>query len=241
MNSRGSKIDVNMEERDQRILDYLPLVHYVVGRLCIDLPPSFDRDDLCSLGVIGLLHAASTFDPSRGVAFKTHAYIHIRGAILDELRKMDFLPRTRREKIRQIDSAIGELQQELGRKPTPEELSKFLGMDQKAVDEMLLSSRTANLLSLNDTESGPGLGVAGKLSDNPMEMAQREEAKKVLATAIEGLPEAEKQVVVLYYSEGLLLREIGEVLGVTESRVSQIHSRALFRLNKALAPVLEGL
>lgn len=229
------------EERDQRALDYLPLVRYVVGRLCLELPPSLDREDLYGFGVLGLLHAATTYDSTRGVAFKTHAFIHIRGAILDELRKLDFLPRTRRDKLKRMDSAIAELQQELGRTPTPEELATSLGVPESEVDELLLASKTASLFSLDDPYKSAPLGIACSKSEDPMESAQQGEIKKALADAIEALPEMERRVLVLYYSEGLLLREIGEVLGVTESRVSQVHTRAIFRLNKILAPALGNM
>lgn len=226
------------DERDRRVVDYLPLVRYVVGRLCLDLPPSLDREDLYGFGVLGLLHAATTYDSTRGVAFKTHAFIHIRGAILDELRKLDFLPRTRRDKLKRLDSAIAALQQELGRAPSPEELAAALGVPESEVDELLLTSRTASLCSLDDPTKSTPFGIACSKSEDPMENAQHGEIKKALADAIESLPEIERRVLVLYYSEGLLLREIGEVLGVTESRVSQVHTRAVFRLNRILSPAM---
>lgn len=232
--------DASNAERDRRALDYLPLVRYVVGRLCIDLPASIDRDDLYSYGVLGLLHAATTYDPSRGVAFKTHAFIHIRGSILDELRKLDFLPRTRRDKVKKLDAAVARLQQSLGRAPSPEELAKELGVEEGDIDELLLVARTSNLLSIEDPGRSVPLGIACSKSEDPLDAAQQKEMKKALADAIGQLPEIEKKVIVLYYSEGLLLKEIGEVLGVTESRISQVHSRALFRLNRVLSPSLEG-
>lgn len=241
MDSEEKKITVSNEERDRRVVEYLPLVRYVVGRLCIDLPPSIDRDDLCSYGVIGLLHAAVAFDPSRGVSFKTFAFIHIRGAILDELRKHDFLPRTRRDKLKQLESAVAELQQHLGRAPMPEELAKSLGCEESEIDELLLVARTANLLSIDDLGKQVPIGIACSKTEDPLDTVEKSEAKKVLAEAIAGLPEMERRVLVLYYSEGLLLREIGEVLGVTESRVSQVHTRALFRLQRAMAPAFGGL
>lgn len=241
MNAEETKDIAANEERDRRVLDYLPLVRYVVGRLSIELPQSIDRDDLYSYGVIGLLHAATTYDPSRGVAFKTHAFIHIRGAILDELRKLDFLPRTRRDKVKRVDAAIAELQQKLGRAPMPEELADKLGIEECEVDELLLTSRTANLLSLEEGSKAIPIGIACSKTEDPLESVGMEEAKRVLADAIASLPEVERRVIVLYYSEGLLLKEIGEVLGVTESRVSQIHSRAIFRLNRVLLPGLGNL
>lgn len=240
MKAEDRKDEADNAVRDQRVLDYLPLVRYVVGRLCLDLPASLDRDDLYSFGVLGLIHAATTYDPSRGVAFKTHAFIHIRGAILDELRKLDFLPRTRRDKVKRLDAAVARLQQALGRAPTPEELAKELGVDESDVDELLLTARTSNLLSIDDSGRPVPLGIACSKTEDPFESAQQKELQKSLADAIGHLPEIEKKVIVLYYSEGLLLKEIGEVLGVTESRVSQVHSRALFRLNRALTPSLEG-
>ena len=226
-------------ERDQLILDHLPLLKHLVGRMSMDMPSGVDRDDLYGFGMLGLIAAADAWEPRRGLQFSTFAYTKIRGAILDELRRMDFLPRGRREKVRDLDRAISELQQRDGVPPTPEEIARALSITAAEVDEILLSARSAGCASLDE---GPSEHLSGLLSDprssDPVGSAEWEEAKELLTRAIRDLPEQEQTVITLYYAEGLLLREISEVLGVTESRVSQVHTRALYRLNRQLAGAL---
>jgi RNA polymerase sigma factor for flagellar operon FliA len=223
-------------ERERLILEHVPLLHHIVGRLAIELPSRIDRDDLVGYGMIGLVGAADSFDPSRGLQFSTFAYSRIRGAILDELRKADFLPRGRREKVRDLERVVRRLEQEHGAPPSPESIARELGCTLDEVDEILVSARSSSIASLDD---GPSEELAQLIGDprceDPVDSAQWLETKDLLVAAIAELPEIEQSVVTLYYSEGLLLREIGEVLGVTESRVSQIHSRAIYRLNQRLA------
>ena len=225
-------------DRDGLILDHIPLLHHIVGRMTYDIPGRIDRDDLLGWGMIGLVGAADTWDQSRGLKFSTFAYPRIRGAILDELRRMDFLPRGRREKVRDLDRAIHGLQQRLGAPPTPEEIAAELGTTLDEVDEILQSARVTSNLSLED---GPSDDFASLLQDprseDPVGSAEWREMKEMIVAAISELPEQEKSVITLYYGEELLLKEIGEILGVTESRVSQIHSRALYRLNRGLKQV----
>ncbi|MEW6073164.1 MAG: FliA/WhiG family RNA polymerase sigma factor [Planctomycetota bacterium] len=222
-------------DRDQLILDHVPLLHHIVGRMTYDIPGRVDRDDLLGWGMIGLVAAADSWDAGRGLKFSTYAYPRIRGAILDELRRMDFLPRGRREKVRDLERTVQELQQRLGAPPTPEEIAAAQGISLEEVDEILQSARVTSNLSLED---GPSDELASLLQDprseDPVESVEWREMKRLLVTAISTLPEAEKSVITLYYGEELLLKEIGEILGVTESRVSQIHSRALYRLNREL-------
>jgi len=231
----GSYVD-----RDKLTLDHVPLVKHIVGRLSFDLPPSFDRDDMYGFGMLGLLAAADSWDASRGLQFSTYAYARIRGAILDELRRQDFLPRGRRERVRALDEAMQRLQKEQGARPSPEELALELAITVEEVDEILLSSMSAAQVSLDD---GPAEGLATMLSDphcnSPDGSAEFAEMKELLVETITKLPEQEKTVITLYYGEDLLLKEISKVLGVTESRVSQLHSRALYRLNRTLG-VLTG-
>jgi RNA polymerase sigma factor FliA len=224
------------EQKKQRVLDSLLLVKYVVGRLAIDLPPSIDREDLCSFGTMGLLRAVETYDATRGTAFSTHAYIHIRGAILDELRRQDFLPRTRRDKLRAVAAARSALEQRLGRRASPEELAEAAGMDASELDEVLLAEHTSTVLSIDDGVDDAGIGalLRTREEEDPAEIADCNELRNRLAEAIGILPSVERRVVTLYYAEGLLLKEIGEVLGFSESRASQLHARALERLRSIL-------
>jgi len=222
-------------DRDQLILDHLPLLHHIVGRMSWDIPGKVDREDLLGFGIIGLIAAADSFEPERGLKFSTYAFPRIRGAILDELRRLDFLPRGRREKVRALDRAVAELEQELGLPPTPAELAARLGTDEEEVDAILHSARLAGAVSIDD---GPSDDLASLLSDprsdDPEDSAEWKEMKDLLVVAIAGLPEPERAVITLYYGEELLLRDIGEIMEVSESRVSQIHSRALYLLNRAL-------
>ncbi len=227
------------EAREALIIEHVPLLKHIVGRLFFDVPGSLDRDDLFGFGMIGLIGAADSWDSSRGIAFSTFAYPRIRGAILDELRRMDFLPRGRRERVRAVDAAIAELEQVQGRTPSPEAIAEHLGWSSDEVDEVFVSAATAARTSIdNAQENGAGSDLASMLldpkSDDPLGSAEYEELKEALIAAIQGLPEQEKTVITLYYAEELLLREIADILGVTESRVSQIHSRAIYRLNRTL-------
>ena len=229
--SAGGHVD-----RDQLILDHVPLLRHIAGRMSLDIPGSVDREDLVGYGMVGLIGAADAWDASRGLKFSTFAYTKIRGAILDELRRMDFLPRGRREKVREMDRAVHELEQELGERPTPEQVAESLGLSIDDVSEIMLSARSAHETSIDD---GPSEELAMMLADpvsaDPAGSAEWQELKALLVRAICDLPEQDQTVINLYYAEGLLLREISEVLDVTESRVSQIHSRAIFRLNRALS------
>jgi len=222
-------------DRDRLILEHLALLQHIVGRMSYDVPGRVQRDDLFGWGMRGLIEAADSFDPARGLQFSTFAFPRIRGAILDELRRLDFLPRGRRDRLREVERAVAELEQANGTPPTPEEIAAKLGTTIEEVDEVLHSARVASWASL---DGGPneefGALLADPRSEDPVGSAEWNEMKALLVEAIGALPEPEKTVVTLYYGEELLLKEIGEVLGVTESRVSQIHSRALYRLNREL-------
>ncbi|MEM9382767.1 MAG: FliA/WhiG family RNA polymerase sigma factor [Planctomycetota bacterium] len=227
------------EERDRLIIDHVPLLKHIVGRMFFDVPGTLDRDDLFGFGMLGLIMAADSWDPTRGLAFSTYAYPRIRGAILDELRRMDFLPRGRRERVRAVDAAIERLEQAGGAKPTPEAIAAELGWRVEEVDEVFVTAATAIQASIDGSDDEDvGRDLAAMLtdprSDDPVGSAEFEELKGVMIDAISDLPDQEKTVVTLYYAEELLLREIADILGVTESRVSQIHSRAIYRLNRTL-------
>lgn len=225
-----------IDDRDCLIIDHIPLLKHIVGRMSLDVPGGVDRDDMYGFGMLGLISAADSFDASRGLKFSTYAYPKIRGAILDELRRADFLPRGRRERVRELDRVVSTLEQEGGLPPTPEEIAKAMGIGIEEVDDILLSARSANEASLD--EDGPSAQLASLVSDpssqDPVGSAEWNEMKQVLVEAIQALPAQEQTVITLYYGEELLLRDISKILGVTESRVSQIHSGALYRLNRSL-------
>ncbi len=222
-------------DRDDLILSHMPMLQHIVGRMSWDIPGRVERDDLMGWGMLGLIAAADSWEPERGNKFSTYAFPKIRGAILDELRRMDFLPRGRREKVRDLDRAVARMEQLNGVRPTPAELAIELGIPVEEVDEVIHSARLSGCVSLDD---GPSDDLSGMLADprceDPVGSAEWNEMQGLLADAIDRLPETEKTVVTLYYGEELLLREIGEIIGVTESRVSQVHSRAIYLLNREL-------
>lgn len=228
-------------ERDRLVEQYLPLVRYVVARLPVTMPASLDRDDFFSVGVMGLMHAAATYDPARGASFKTFAYTAIRGAVLDEVRKHDPVPRNRRDRLRKMDRASAALHAELDREPTLAELATVLGSTEAELDSDLQALHTSRTLSLDeqygsDDEGGSSMSsqIASDETLDPSTYADDRESLERMTKAIAELPETDRHVVVLYYHEQLYLKEIGEILGVTESRVSQILTRAIERLRLKL-------
>lgn len=230
----------SVAERDRLVEQFLPLVRYVVARLPLTMPASLDRDDFFSCGVVGLMHAASTFDPARGASFKTFAYTAIRGAILDEVRKHDPVPRNRRDRLRKMDRTSAALHAELDREPTLAELAAAMDCTEAELDLDLQALHTSRTLSL-DENHGSGeerRSLASQIActdtADPGTLADDRESLERLTKAIAGLPETDRHVVVLYYHEQLYLKEIGTILGVTESRVSQILTRATERLRLKL-------
>lgn len=235
MKSTAARSLRSKKERDELVVQYLPLVKYVVARLPVTMPATLDRDDFCSVGVIGLMHAATTYDPTRGASFKTFAFTAIRGAILDEIRKHDPIPRSRRDRLRKLDRAAAELFSKLGRTPTLEDIAEHMGITTDNLDQDLLALHTCRMLSLNDGAGGQegfSLGSSLACGDaiNPQDRASDNELKEKLARCISELPEVDRHVIVLYHYESLYLKEIGDILGVSESRISQILSRAMARL-----------
>jgi RNA polymerase sigma factor for flagellar operon FliA len=231
--------------RDRLILTYAPLVKYVAGRLGSGLPAHVDEGDLVSYGLLGLIGAIERYDPARDVKFETYAMARIKGQIIDELRSMDWVPRSVRARARQIERAIGELEARLGRAPTDEEIANKLGISEDELEESLGEISRSSIAALDElwTVSGSGGGDQVALIDtiedesapDPQGTLSVTEQREALADAIARLPEREKLVVTLYYYEELTLREIGEVLGVTESRVSQLHTKAILRLKAHIA------
>ena len=230
--------------RDRLILTYAPLVKYVAGRLASGLPAHVDDDDLVSYGVLGLMGAIERYDPERDVKFETYAITRIRGSIIDELRAMDWVPRSVRARARDIERAIGELERRLHRAPSDEEIAKKLGISEEELDDSLTDISRSSIGALDElwtvnTGSGDQVAMIDTIEDadapDPQGSLSQAELKEAVGDAIARLPEREKLVVTLYYYEELTLREIGEVLGVTESRVSQLHTKAILRLKGRMA------
>ncbi len=227
----------NELDRDKLIVKYLPLVKYVLGKVSIYLPQHLDEEDLVEAGIIGLIDAAEKFDRDRQVKFKTYAIPRIRGAILDELRSQDWIPRSARKKARMLEDAYNTLQDRWDRDPTIDEMAEQLGVTTKEVNKLLSDVSFASLLSLETTqenreEGGSTIGssLTNPRAVNPVEVFELAEEKRLLADAIASLPEQERLVITLYYFEDLLLKEIGDIMGLSESRVSQLHSKAVFML-----------
>jgi RNA polymerase sigma factor for flagellar operon FliA len=230
--------------RDRLILTYAPLVKYVAGRLGSGLPAHVDEGDLVSYGLLGLIGAIERYDPDRDVKFETYAIARIKGSIIDELRAMDWVPRSVRSRAREIERAISDLESKLGRAPTDEEIAGKLGLSQEELDESLSEISRSSIAALDELwtvqgSSGDQVALIDTIEDTqgpePQSALDQSEVKEMIADAISRLPEREKLVITLYYYEELTLREIGEVLGVTESRVSQLHTKAILRLKARLA------
>lgn len=222
--------------RERLILQYSPLVKYVAGRVWSGLPRSVDRQELISHGMVGLNDAINKFDPSRGFKFETYAMSRIKGAIIDELRAADWVPRSIRAKARNVERAMSELQQRLDRTPSDEELAEFMEIETEELQHTLSQIATMNLVALDDPfgDETQGATLGETLPDesgvDPLEIVEHSAVKEVLAEAINRMGEREKTVILLYYFEGMTLAQIGEILGVTESRVSQIHTKAVLGL-----------
>jgi RNA polymerase sigma factor for flagellar operon FliA len=234
----------NQHLRDRLILSYAPLVKYVAGRLGSGLPAHVDEGDLVSYGLLGLIGAIERYDPDRDVKFETYAISRIKGSIIDELRAMDWVPRSVRARARDIERAIGELEARLGRAPTDEEIAGKLGVSQDELDGSLTDISRSSIAALDElwtvsSTGGDQIALIDTIEDTqgpePQSALAETEMKEAIAEAIARLPEREKLVVTLYYYEELTLREIGEVLGVTESRVSQLHTKAVLRLKARLS------
>ena len=229
------------EARDRLIVRYSPLVKYVAGRVAVGLPQNVEQSDLVSYGIFGLIDAIEKFDLDRGYKFETYAIARIKGAILDELRSIDWVPRSVRAKARAIEKAYGKLESELHRTPSDSELAEELDLTDDQLQTTLGQISFTGLVALDEMLSGGDRGDATTLGDTlpdsgqgPVAAYEVEEMRHTLADAINRLPEREKTVLTLYYYEGLTLAEIGEVLGVTESRVCQIHTKAILQLRSRL-------
>jgi RNA polymerase sigma factor for flagellar operon FliA len=231
--------------RDRLILTYAPLVKYVAGRLGSGLPAHVDEGDLVSYGLLGLIGAIERYDPERDVKFETYAIARIKGSIIDELRAMDWVPRSVRARARDIERAIAELERKLHRAPTDEEIAEKIGITTGELEDSLTDISRSSIAALdelwtvNTGGGGDQIALIDTIEDteapDPQGSLSATEMKEAIGEAIARLPEREKLVVTLYYYEELTLREIGEVLGVTESRVSQLHTKAILRLKARLS------
>ena len=230
--------------RDRLILTYAPLVKFVAGRISSGLPSHVDENDLVSYGLLGLISAIERYDPDRDVKFETYAIARIKGSIIDELRAMDWVPRSVRARAREIERAIAKLEAELHRAPTDTEIAAKLGIPLEDLEDSLLDISRSSIAALDElwtvsSSTGDKVALIDTIADpeqpQPQAALDVTETREAMAEAISALPEREKIVVTLYYYEELTLREIGEVLGVTESRVSQLHTKAILRLRARLA------
>ena len=259
----NSLIDENTEEelwhefkqtkspaiRDKFIRQYMPLVKYVAGKVKTGMPDSVEYEDLIGFGQFGLLDAINKFDPDKNVKFKTYAVTRIRGAIFDELRQLDWVPRSVRQKSREIEDTIGRLEAKLGRTASDAEVAGAMGISEEEFQQTILKVSGTSILSLNDVwYSGDesdhvsiGDCIESPSSLNPDVIVEREEIRRVIIEAINELPEKEKMVLVLYYYEDLTFKEIGQVLNVSESRISQLHTKANLRLRSKLTNIRKGI
>jgi RNA polymerase sigma factor for flagellar operon FliA len=241
---RDYKGDGTTEARERLILHYSPLVKFVAGRVASGLPQNIEQSDLVSYGIFGLIDAIDKFEPERGFKFETYAISRIRGAIIDELRSIDWVPRSVRAKARAVERAYSKLENELRRSPEDREVARELGMTEEELGQTLSQISFTGLVALDELLGGgngerSGSATLGEtISDrqhDPVEAFEVGEMKHLLADLINRMGDRERLVLTLYYYEGLTLAEIGQVLGVTESRVCQIHTKAILQLRARLA------
>ena len=238
----GYKGSGSREARDRLIVHYSPLVKYVAGRVAVGLPQSIEQADLVSYGIFGLIDAIDKFDPERNIKFETYAIARIKGAMIDELRAIDWVPRSVRTKARSVEKAYAKLEAKLLRTPTDAEVAAELGMSEDDLQGVFSQISFVGLVALDEMLSGGERGESTTLgetipdkAEGPAGLFEGEETKQILAGAINRLADREKLVLSLYYYESLTLAEIGQVLGVTESRVCQIHTKAVFQLRSRMA------
>lgn len=229
--------------KEEHIERYLPLVKRIAGRLAISLPPHVDEDDIIGYGVFGLLDALERFEAARGIKFETYASIRIRGAMIDGLRTMDWVPHSARQKVKRVQDGFAELEYRLGRAAAVEEVAELLKVPVAEVENTLAQAQILTLTSFDETSvdsdgdnSGSQLNLlVDTQATKAYQRVEKEEQKQILAAAVDKLPEKEKLVVALYYQEELTLKEIAAILKLSESRISQLHSQAILRLRGRLS------
>lgn len=235
---RSFKESHDAKAREHLIIHFAPLVKFVAGRVGGKLPPNVETADLMSYGLFGLIDAIEKFEPERGIKFESYAMTRIRGAIIDELRALDWIPRSIRSKARQIEQAFAALESKLHRSPSDEELAAELDVSMGELQQTFSQLSTVNVIALDELLGGEGLTFAETLADteavDPAMSAEAQEAKRLLSEAINQLPDREKLVIQSYYFDGMTLSQIGEIMRVTESRISQMHSKAVLHLRGLL-------
>lgn len=247
-NLKDYRSTVDPKTKDEIIIEYAPLIKYIAQKIASRLPSNIELDDLISCGVIGLMDAIEKFDPSRDNKFKTYAEFRVRGAILDELRAQDWVPRSIREKAKMIERSYAKLESELGRPATDEEMCKELNVTQEEFHDLLNKAKSVSLLNIDDSATfnrGDKKLIAGLMEDsraaNPFTAVSYKNSRDKIKEGIQSLPEKQRLVLSLYYYEDLNLKEIGQVLDVTESRVSQLHTQAIMKLKLKLKTVFESV
>jgi RNA polymerase sigma factor for flagellar operon FliA len=235
------KQEGNRDAEVELITRFLPLVTKVANRLAIGLPATVDKEDLISFGRFGLLDALQKFDHTRGLQFETYAMWRIRGAMIDGLRENDWIPRTVRDKAKKIEEAYNRLEQEKLRTPTDAEVCEYLGMTEKELQQVLYDTSLATMVSIDEAvgeedeqKTARHTYIVDEMTPRPESVAEAKSLKEVLSKCIDKLPEKERLVVSLFYFEELTLSEIADVMNLSPSRISQLHSKALFRLRSAL-------
>lgn len=229
----------NKAVRDTLIVQYIYLIRYVVGRVKVTLPATISVEDIAGYGVEGLINAIERYSPQKNTRFETYALIRIRGSILDRIRSQDFLPRSVRKKIKDIKNAQEHLKQELGRMPTTQEVAGFLDMEPEKVTQILSEDTTMTSLYDKKGASDDSVEIIDTIQDtnklNPQEQAEEKNVKHELERALRRLPERERIIMVLYYQENMTLKEIGETISMSESRVCQLHAQAIMKLKNILS------
>ena len=229
----------NKEIRDKLIIQYIYLARYVVGRVKVNLPPSFSFEDVVSFGIEGLIDAIEKYHPNKGAKFESYALMRIRGSIIDKIRSSDWLPRTLRRKIKEVKMATERLKQQIGRAPTTKEIADVMGLPEDKITEILSSD--VNVGSIYDKK---GVGedsveiidtIEDENSNRPEEEIEKTDTKKELELALKKLPERERTLLVFYYHENMTLKEIGDAINVSESRVCQLHAQAIMKLRNILS------
>lgn len=229
----------NKAVRDKLIIQYIYLTRYVIGRIKVSLPPNFSYEDILSYGIEGLIDAVEKYSPNKGAKFETYALMRIRGSIIDKIRANDWLPRTIRKKIKEVKDTYNALKIELNRIPTSSEIGEKLGITKEKVDEILASD--TNIDSLYDKKI---LGeesveiidtIEDEKTERPEDIVEKKDTKKELEKALKKLPERERMLLVFYYHENMTLKEIGEAINVSESRVCQLHAQAIMKLRNILS------
>lgn len=229
----------NRTVRDKLIVQYIYLTRYVIGRIKVNLPPSFSYEDITSYGVEGLIDAIEKYSPNKGAKFETYALMRIRGSIIDKVRSQDFLPRSIRKKIKEIKLATEKLKQQLGRAPTNSEIAQTLGIEKEKIEEILTHDTGIDSIYEKKGASEDSVEIIDTIADekleSPDDALEKKDSKKELEYALKKLPERERMLLVLYYHQNMTLKEIGEIIKVSESRVCQLHSQAIMKLRNILS------